>query len=265
MNKYLFRHLKELEEFKLDKKTALITDIDGTISKIAPTPEQAQISPSMRSILIKLRNKFKLVAFISGRSVFDAQRMVGIDGMLYVGSHGLEYLKNGERNTEIDLEKYLPSLKKTFEEIKTCDLAQIPGIVFEDKQLCLSFHYRQCENPKEVREKIIDALRSFPETKKLQITQGRKVVDIRPPGHDKGLILEKIIQRYQLKKVIYLGDDITDSDAFNKLNELSAGKKIKAVSILVLSSEIPNYIKKSSSFYVEGVDEVQRFFKWLLS
>lgn len=266
MNKYLFGHLKDLEEFKSRRETAVITDIDGTISNIAPTPQEARVSPSMQADLIKLRDKFKLVAFISGRSVLNARDMVKVDGMLYVGSHGLEYLKNGKRHTEIDLEGYLPLLNKVLAEIKGCELSQLPGLICEDKELCLSIHYRQCENPEEVQKKIWDALQKLPESKRLKISQGRKVIDIRPPiGYDKGLILEKIIQRHQLKKVIYLGDDVTDTDAFNKLKELQRKNEIKAVSILVLSGEIPGYIRESADFYVEDVDEVQKFFKWLLN
>jgi trehalose 6-phosphate phosphatase len=264
--KYLFKHLEDLEEFKSDWKTAVITDIDGTISNIAPTPEEARISPSMRSDLIKLKDKFKLVAFISGRSVLNAYDMVKVEGMLYVGSHGLEYLKNGKRHANINLEEYLPLLKKIVVEMKGCELSQLPGFICEDKELCLSIHYRKCENPQEVQKKIMEVLQTLPESKKLKINSGRKVVDIRPPiGYDKGLILEKIIQRYRLKRVIYLGDDVTDADAFNKLKELEAGKKVRGVSILVCSGEIPDYVKKSASFYVKDVDEVQKFFKWLLS
>ena len=77
-------------------------------------------------------------------------------------------------------------------------------------------------------------------------------------------LLEKIIEKYDLKRVIYLGDDVTDFDAFTKLKELEKTGKIKTASILVLSSEIPDYVKSSSLFYVRNVNEVQRFFKWLL-
>jgi len=60
-----------------------------------------------------------------------------------------------------------------------------------------------------------------------------------------------------------LGDDITDVDAFHKLGELGKKSNIQAASILVLSNEIPDYVKNSSLFYVKSVDEVERFFRWL--
>lgn len=266
MIQHLFQNLKYLEEFKSNQDTAVITDIDGTISNIAPTPGEARVTPSMRSDLIKLKKKFRLVAFISGRSALNAYDMVKVEGMLYVGSHGLEYLKNGERHIEIQVKDYLPLIDKLKNEIAGCEISQLPGFICEDKELCLSLHYRQCENPEQVREKIMEVLGTFPESKSLKIRGGRKVIDIRPPvGYDKGLIIEKIVEQYQLTRVIYLGDDVTDADAFNKLKELEKRKIIKGVSILVCSMEIPDYVKKSASFYLENVDEVQKFFKWLLS
>jgi len=54
------------------------------------------VNPVMRKTLVKLKNKFKLVAVISGRSVLNARNMVGVEGLLYVGNHGLEYLENGK-------------------------------------------------------------------------------------------------------------------------------------------------------------------------
>jgi trehalose 6-phosphate phosphatase len=90
-------------------------------------------------------------------------------------------------------------------------------------------------------------------------------VELKPPiSRDKGFIVEKILEKYDLNRVIYLGDDVTDFDAFTKLKELEKTGTIKTASILVLSNEIPDYVKSSSLFYVRNVNEVQRFFKWLL-
>ena len=90
-------------------------------------------------------------------------------------------------------------------------------------------------------------------------------MEIKPPiNRDKGFIVEKIVEKYDLNRVIYIGDDVTDFDAFIKLKELEKTGKIRMASIIVLSKEIPDYMKSSSLFYVRSVNEVQRFFKWLL-
>lgn len=264
MAKYLFDNLKVMNKFKNDKNTAIITDIDGTISEIAPTPGEAVIGPNMKHTIIKLKEKFKLVAVISGRSVYNAQEMVGVDGILYVGNHGLEFIFDGEYSIAPEVEEYLWQVKRLSEQLNE-ELSGIDGIFLEDKGICSSIHYRQCKNPEMVRVKIIDSIKESPQSKNLQISEGRKLVEIKPPStYNKGTIIHKIIKDYGLKKIIYLGDDITDADAFKRLKELEKDQLIVSASILVISQEIPAYIKNSASFFVHNITEVLRLFRWLL-
>lgn len=263
--KYLFNHLNELVEFKDDNNTAILTDIDGTISEIASSPEKAVVSSIMRNALIKLKDKFKLVAVISGRSVLNAREMVGVEGLLYVGNHGLEYLKNGERVMVPGVESFLDQMKALGIEFKEGELPNIKGLKLEDKGICLSIHYRECEDPEAIREKILETFGRSIYAKNITVSEGRKIVEFKPPlGFDKGSILENIIKEHTLERVIYLGDDITDLDAFNSLGKLQNEEKIMGVSVLIQSSEIPDYVKEGSSFFVEDVDDVLRFFEWLI-
>jgi trehalose 6-phosphate phosphatase len=263
--KYLFNNLEYLETFKNDPSTAIVTDIDGTISQIAPKPDEALVTDSMRKEIVKLKEKFHLVAVISGRSVVNASKMVGVEGVLYVGNHGLEFLKDGKISMHPEIEKYLPQIKKTGQKLKNGDLSNINGLIFEDKGICYSIHYRLSDPSENVREKIINTLHNDPECRKLKISEGRQLVELKPPvSCDKGIILNNIIEEHNLEKIIYLGDDITDADAFNKLKELEKEGKIKGVSILVLSDEIPSDVKKDSDFFVNNVNEVLKFFRWLL-
>ncbi len=265
MSRYLFDYLEELDEFKKDNTSTILTDIDGTISEIADTPEEAVVTPSMQKELFKLKEKFQMVGVISGRSAQNAKAMIGIDGILYVGNHGMEYIKDDESFIDPEAVKYLANIKKIAEKLKNSELSKIEGLMFEDKGICISIHYRKCELQENARKRILDALNDSIDTKELKVIEGRKVVELKPPiSRDKGFIVEKILKKYDLNRVIYLGDDITDFDAFTKFNELEKKGKIKTASILVLSSEIPDYVKSSSLYYVRSVDEVQKFFKWLL-
>lgn len=265
MSKYLFDYLEELYKFKNDNASAILTDIDGTISEIAATPEEAVVTLSMKKELSKLKEKFQMVGVISGRSVQNAKAMVGVDGILYVGNHGMEYVNNGEIFVDPEAVKYLANIKKIGEKLKNSELSKIKGLMFEDKGICISIHYRKCELQEDARKRIMDAINDSIDTSELKLTEGRKLVELKPPiSRDKGFIVEKIIEKYDLNRVIYLGDDVTDFDAFKKLKELEKTGKIRTASIVVLSSEIPDYVKSSSLYYVRSVDEVQRFFKWLL-
>lgn len=264
--KYLFKNLEYLETFKNDPSTAIVTDIDGTISAIAPTPDEAVVNDSMRKEMIKLKEKFQLVAVISGRSVLNAREMVGVEGLLYVGNHGLEFLKDGRLSMHTEVEKYLPHIQKTGQKLKNGDLSNINGLLFEDKGICYAIHYRLSNPSDNAREKILSTLQHDPDCKKLKISEGRQLVELKPPvSCDKGTILNNIIEQHKLQKIIYLGDDITDADAFGELKEMEKEGQIRGVSILVLSHEIPSYVKKNSSFFVNGVDEVLKFFQWLLN
>ena len=263
-SKYVFDGLEELNSFKQDNKLILLIDIDGTISEISSTPEKAVVTDSMRNEIIKLRERFQMVVVISGRSVKNAMAMVGVDGLLYIGNHGIEYFKDGEIYIDSEAHKYLDDIKDISRELKNSKLSQINGLVFEDKRICFSIHYRKCKSQENVHKKILEVIKQSVDRSKLKVMDGRKIVEIKPPlSIDKGFIIEKIIKNYHLHRVIYLGDDITDFDAFTKLRELRKNNNILAVSILVLSNEIPDYVRKSSLFYVKSVDEVQRFFKWL--
>ncbi len=261
--KYLFNHLDELEEFKNDNKTAIITDIDGTISKIVPTPMEATVSQDMKNTVEKLLHRYPLTGVVTGRSIENAFDMLEIKELIYIGNHGLEYLKNGEIHIDSDIEKYVPLIKEVAGKIKA-KLKDKDCILFQDKGLSFTVHYRLCDDAGEIREIALDIISKVEGSKQLKIAEGRKVIEIRPPiGHDKGTIIEKLILENNIKKIVYLGDDITDADAFFKLNELNGINKVKSVNIVVSSRETPDFVKQNADFYVNNVDEIQKFFDWL--
>ncbi|HML04201.1 MAG TPA: trehalose-phosphatase [Methanobacterium sp.] len=259
---YLFDHLDDLKEFKNDTKTALITDIDGTISEIVPTPGEAVVSEDMKQIIEKIAKKYKFTGVMTGRSINNALDMIGNKNLIYIGNHGMEQLKNGKIWIDPEVKKYVPHIKKLAKSLKK-DLKDHECILFQDKELSFTVHYRLCDNGDKIRKKALDTIASIKDSKNLKISEGRKVIEIRPPaGHNKGSILQKFIFENKIKKMIYLGDDITDVDAFRKLNELSSEKKVETLSIAVNSNETPDYVKESADFYVKSVDEVQIFLKW---
>ncbi len=263
MPQYLFDKLNDLKRFKNDYNTSIITDIDGTISEIVPKPMDAVVAPEIKNILEIMGNKFRFTGVMTGRSVKNAMDMMGSDKLVYIGNHGLEQYKNGKITVDPEVNEYIPLIKNLAGNIKK-ELKEYNCILFQDKKLSFTVHYRLCENGEEIRKKALKTIRSMEESKSLKIAEGRKVIEIRPPvGHDKGTILQKFISNNNVKKIIYLGDDITDSDAFIKLNELKNQKKVESLTVVVNSKETPDYVKDSADFYVNNVNEVYKFFKWL--
>ena len=262
-SKYLFEHLDEILDFKEDNKTAIITDIDGTISRIVPTPVEAEVEEYMKDTINNLAKKFKFTGVMTGRSIENALDMIGNKNLIYIGNHGLEELKDGKVYIDPEVEEFIPVIKEVGESIKQ-KLSNYDCILFQDKELSYTVHYRLCDDGEKIRKIALDAIGEIKDSNLLKIGEGRKVIEIRPPvGHNKGTILQNLILDNNIKKIIYLGDDITDTDAFIKLNELNEQEKVMAISVVVISKETPEYVKKSASYYVKSVDEIQKFFEWL--
>lgn len=265
MPKNLLDHLKEIEKYK-NPETVIVTDIDGTISSIESLPHQAVITNNMEGILNNIQQKFKLLAIITGRSLKDALEMINIPGILYVGNHGMEYQRNNEIITDKKALNYIPKINNLYEKLKHESSMKQPGIILENKNACISIHYRTTKDPQSVRKTILKTLKNIKTTEGLQIKEGRKIIEVRPPiGNDKGKIINKIVKNYQARKLIYLGDDIIDVDAFREISKLSNEKNVECTSILVRSNETPEFVKENAEYYVNSVEEVEIFFNWLLN
>ncbi|MGZ7067262.1 MAG: trehalose-phosphatase [Methanobacterium sp.] len=265
MHRYLFDNLDDLLRFKEDSNTAIITDIDGTISEIVPTPMEATVAPQIRETMEEMSDKFKFTGVMTGRSINNAREMMESDKLIYIGNHGLEQFKNGEITIEKKVKDYIGIIKKVAQSIQK-ELSEYGCVLFQDKELSFTVHYRLCDNPEEIRRIALSVISNIEESRKLKIAEGRMVIEIRPPiGDDKGTILQKFIHDNDIKKIIYLGDDITDSDAFRKLNELRNQGMVESFSIAVKSNETPEYVIQSANFYVNSVSEVHEFFKWLIN
>ncbi len=93
---------------RLRARSALLCDIDGTISPIAPTPAEAHVPAPFRELLAGLVRRLGLVAFVTGRAIEDGRRMIPLDGAAYIGTHGLETMAaDGSITVEPQAERYV--------------------------------------------------------------------------------------------------------------------------------------------------------------
>jgi trehalose 6-phosphate phosphatase len=242
----------------------LLTDVDGTISRLAPTPTAAVVDARIRESLGRLARVLRLVAVISGRAALDAQRMVGVDGLVYVGNHGLERLDRGALLWDAAAEPFRPGLARTVRALRQV-LANQPGVIVEDKGATASVHYRLSPDP----ERVGPAIRRLVEdvADGLRITEGKMVVEIRPPVHvSKGTIVRQLVEEHDLTGVVYLGDDRTDVDAFRALRalrEADGGSAIRALSVAVAGSETPPEVTAEADAAIPGVAAVGTLMKEL--
>ncbi|MFH1487144.1 MAG: trehalose-phosphatase [Chloroflexota bacterium] len=261
--KNVFHHLNAVEELLGLIPFGLLTDIDGTVSEIAPSPAEARVSPVCRSALERLVGELELVATISGRAASEAAAMVGVSGVVYLGNHGLEWLgEDGELNIRPDVRAYSRQIHDAISEVGS--LISLQGIIVEDKGLTASVHYRQSPNPQDGRDAILEAVAASPSARGLKTTEGRMVVELRPPVEaNKGTAVEWLVRKYNLKGAVYLGDDLTDVDAFGAVHSLSQSSLFRGLALAVVSGESPVSLEENADYILHGVTEVERFLDWL--
>jgi len=256
---YLFDHLDSVQELLSDTCLGLITDIDGTISRTAPTPAQAEVSPLCRNYLFQLAKHLPLVAVVSGRPVVEMREMVGIEEIVYIGNHGFERWESGGVRPVPGMESYSGVIEKTLKELK--HLLDIQGILFDSKGVTASIHYRLCRDKDAARRKILASLARARNTNGLVIREGKMAIELRPLiPINKGSATLELIDEYNLRKAVYLGDDLTDVDAFRAIRQ--AG--FHGVAVGVINEEAPREVDREADYTVNGVGEVERFLEWLV-
>ena len=236
---------------------AVLTDIDGVLAPIVPTPDLSEVSEGLRELLRSLGERYRVVAGISGRSAVDALRLVGLEELVYYGNHGFEVLRPGG---QVETIPEAAPYKEKVEELERRAREELGplGASVEEKGITASIHYRNASP--EVGERCKAFVKSEGERLGLRITIGRGVVEARPPIRaDKGTATRKVVEEYEPLKALFIGDDTTDLDAFRELEKLrEEGVLAEALRIGVKSEEGPPEIVSEADLVVdiEGVGVV---------
>jgi alpha,alpha-trehalase len=211
----------QVKELVATRRPVVFLDFDGTLSDIAAHPDSATLVEGADEAVRALAAQCP-VAVVSGRELADVRERVKVDGVWYAGSHGMELLgPDGTRHAigaAGDVTDRVARAAKGLAET----LGDIPGIALECKGLAIAVHYRNAD-PKDVN-RVIVAAHQVARSEGLRITPGRKVVQLRPDRDgDAGTTLNWLLQRIVgsggadpgAVLPIYIGDDLTDEDAFD--------------------------------------------------
>ena len=255
--------LERVEGWRGDPgSSAVLTDIDGTLAPIVPTPDMSEVPPGLLSLLGELNERYLLVAGISGRRTEDALDLIGLEKMVYFGNHGFEILRDGEVEVIPEAEPYLEKIQEL--EARAREELAPQGAFIEEKGITASVHYRNA--PPEVGERAVELVKAEGERLGLRITVGRGVVEARPPIQaDKGTAVRTLVEEYRPKRAMFIGDDTTDLDAFNALVKLrDEGTLDEVLRVGVRSDEGPPEIVSEADVVVDGVEGVEELLKTLL-
>jgi trehalose 6-phosphate phosphatase len=212
--------------------------VDGTLAPIAARPELARIPSKTKAVLAGLAHRYLLVAFVSGRSGADARRLVGLDGVRYVGNHGLELDPRAD-----ELAARIAAFREAVDR------------PVEDKSLTLAYHFREAADEKAARAEL-EAVAERARREGLVGRWGRKVLEIRPPVEaDKGTAVLALLRDSLARRALYAGDDTTDVDAFRGL--AAAGLE-HVVRVAVASEEAPAELLEAADLVVEGPEALAR-------
>jgi trehalose-phosphatase len=256
MRHNLLEHLTEIGD-RLDGAPVrlLFLDFDGTLTPLVDTPEQAHLSPAIRDVLRELvdRDPFGL-AIISGRERADLHARVNVPGLIYAGNHGLEISGPGFLFIEPTAVACREALDDLADDL-AIRLQPIAGALVEDKGLTLGIHYRQVA-PGEHKEvhRIVQSALANP-NRPFGMTEGARVHEIRPWVYwNKGTAVKWIQEKLgrQDALIIYIGDDVTDEDAFAALPD---GITVK----------VGKSADTRAQYQLKGPAEVQQFLHWLAS
>lgn len=236
-------------------QAGILCDVDGTLAPIVEHPGDAEVSPAVARLLAELASRYACVACVSGRTALDARRVVGVTSIGYVGLHGAEILEPGAERPR--LAPAVEAWRGPVEEFSTSqDDASLRalGVRPEDKGPIVAFHWRGVPDDDAARARLA-GVAARAAAAGLATHWGRKVLEIRPPvGIGKGAALHAVVGANDLRAVLYGGDDATDLDAFDALDELVASGRVEtAVRVGVRSDEGPREIVARADVVVDGV------------
>lgn len=258
---YLFSQWDKIKKNLEGKFLYFFLDYDGTLSPIAKTPDVSftakKIKKTLRTLSKSLRCK---IAIISGRALKDVKGLLDLKEVVYVGNHGLEIEGPKLRFNAIAPTGFKEILKRIKSDLDK-RLSAVKGVLLEDKGYTLSVHYRL------VNKKYIPLVKTvFHETiitdlirNKIKINSGKMLLEVRPPlewNKGKAVLWLLARQKFALKGneilPIYMGDDVTDEDAFDALKD-------KGITIFVGRPKI-----SKAQYYLKNPKQVAQFLKKVL-
>lgn len=193
-------------------------DYDGTLAPIVDRPDEAYPHPEAPPLLAQLDARYPLW-IITGRHLQALNGLLDLP-LRAIGLHGAQEGRIGGTIRRLMPDEAVEALHRLRQSAPTGD-----GVELEEKDVAFAVHYRAADDEDEARERLRAWADSVPEM--LEAIWGKKVMELRPKGMSKGTAVRTIAADYPDRTPVYLGDDVTDEDAFEALQEFDEAVTIK--------------------------------------
>ncbi|MEV4892513.1 trehalose-phosphatase [Nonomuraea sp. NPDC055795] len=234
-------------------------DFDGTLSPIVPDPAAARIHPAAPDILAQLSTRVSAVVILTGRppaTVLElGPGLADVPGLVILGHYGFERWENGRVSAPPPpagvprAEAELPML---------LDALGLTGVAVEDKGRAVAVHTRRSPDPERAFEALSRPLAALAERNGLVVEPGRYVLELRPPGMDKGQALSLFLAERAARSVMFVGDDLGDLAAFDAVR----ASGLPGVTVCSGSAEVTELAERAD-IVVDGPDGVMALLKEL--
>jgi trehalose 6-phosphate phosphatase len=233
----------------------IATDFDGTLAPIVADPRAARALPGAVPALQRLAGAVGTVAVITGRAAADAVAYGGLDaigGLIVLGHYGSQRWQDGA----LTLPDSPPAVQAARQEMPgVLGQAGAPkGTWVEDKGDALAVHTRRTADPDAALGRLRGPLGDLAERLGLAAEPGRMVIELRPPGADKGTALTSLARERAAGTVMFCGDDLGDLPAFAAVRALRADG-IQGCAVASASTESPQ-VAAVADLVVEGPEGI---------
>ncbi|TCN43944.1 trehalose 6-phosphate phosphatase [Kribbella orskensis] len=217
----------------------IASDFDGTLSPLVEDPAMSRAADGALDALARLARSVGQVAIVTGRPALVATELSGVSGhpglgrLVVLGHYGLE---RWEASTgAVTSDPVPPGVAVARERLPgLLQEAGLPDAFVEDKGSSLAVHTRRLPEPLPAWEALRAPLTELAESTDLRLEPGNLVLELRPPGIDKGVAMRRLVESTEARSVLYAGDDLGDLAAFRALDDLR-GEGLHAVLVAARS------------------------------
>lgn len=244
----------EIVERALDvlerRPSALVTDVDGTLAQIVANPQDATVSIEIKEALRRLLPRLDVLAVVTGRERAVARRIVGVQGLTYIGSYAIAASETPIRVTD--------EIREAREEVLPY-LPRFACVTMELKEVSFALHYRGCDDPETVRVRLKSLLEPIAANHEAKLVEGKQVLEVVPRDlPDKGTAFAALLGENGIAGSVFVGDDLSDVTIFDQIRS-RRGEGLPGLAVAVVDDETPLAAKASADVSVDGVMGVERF------